>query len=405
MDPDSPSEKLGRGMRQGRRSLRAKQAAGLDDEAIKQLSRPSNETTDPSMIMRPSATPTPSPQRIRELISANMADDNPPARSNSPMSTANHDNSAQSSSAATLPKQNASQSIARQSSGHASTKAGDIATTPHVKQPALHPPVPQSQHRATPGRVVDSAQPTPVKPSTKVTKPQKGNKKKAAKRAVPQKQPKETPTVKKDIPKPVPVDPALSAARFHIYQWEHPIPTDFLNLSDEWKAAKAYVDAEEGKRDDAPELDDWDEFVGTDNMLLPIPLKIGIALNFVSRAKRAYRAGRSFASFEQEELSIDSKAGANAIQGPFEKQLALRDALDNDTRLYVYHQLKVRLCNEIWLEPHPEVDGAAAPSRANNLSFNEAGPSSQRQMFRTEPELPGQFRELHQPQGGKPPMP
>jgi hypothetical protein len=210
--------------------------------------------------------------------------------------------------------------------------------------------------------------------------------------------------VKKDIQKPVADDPALSTARFHIYQWERPIPTDFLNLSDEWKAAKAYVDAEEGKRDDAPELDDWYEFVGTDNMLLPIPLKTGIALNFVSRAKRAYRAGRSFASFEQEELAIDSKAGANAIKDPFERQLALRDALDNDTRLYVYEQLKVRLCHEIWLEPYPEVDEAVPASRAN-LSFNDAGPSSQRQPLRTEPELPGQFRELHQPQGGKPRMP
>jgi hypothetical protein len=404
MDPDPPSEQYGRGMRQGRRSLRGKQAAGLDDEAIKRLSRPSNGTTDPSMLMRPSATRTPSPHHLRKLISATMADGKSPARGNSPMSTANHHNGAQGSSGATLPEQTASQSIVRQPSGNASTVAGDIATTPNIKQPALHLPVPQSQHRGTPGRVVDSAQSTPVKPSTKVTKPQKGNKKKAAKRAVPQKQPKETPTVKKDIKKPVADDPALSTARFHIYQWERPIPTDFLNLSDEWKAAKAYVDAEEGKRDDAPELDDWYEFVGTDNMLLPIPLKTGIALNFVSRAKRAYRAGRSFASFEQEELAIDSKAGANAIKDPFERQLALRDALDNDTRLYVYEQLKVRLCHEIWLEPCPEVDEAVPASRAN-LSFNDAGPSSQRQPLRTEPELPGQFRELHQPQGGKPRMP
>jgi hypothetical protein len=412
MEPDPPSEQYGRGMRKSRRSLRAKQAAGLDDEAIKQLSRPSNGTINPSMIMRPSATFEPTPQQLRKLLPTpadNMAEGKAPARGNTPMSTTDSHDFAYSSSTATLAAQNASQTTAPQPSSNASTLAGDVAAAFHTKQPALRPPVPQSQTRATPGKVIDSAQSTPIKDSTptkppaKVTKPQKGNKKKAAKRAAPQKQPKETPTATKDIQKPVPADSELSAARFHIYQWEHPIPTDFLNLSDEWKAAKAYVDDEEGKRDDAPELDDWDEFVGTENMLLPIPLKIGIALNFVSRAKRAYRTGRTFASFEQEELAIDSKAGANAIKDPVERKLALRDTLDNDTRLYVYEQLKVRLCHEIWLQPYPEADEEAAPPRAN-ISFNEAGPSSQRQPLRTEPELPGQFRELHQPQGGKPRM-
>ena len=48
MESDLPSEQYGRGMRQSRRSRRAKQAAGLDDAAIKELSRPSNGTTDPS---------------------------------------------------------------------------------------------------------------------------------------------------------------------------------------------------------------------------------------------------------------------------------------------------------------------------------------------------------------------
>jgi hypothetical protein len=251
--------------------------------------------------------------------------------------------------------------------------------------------------------VVDSAQPTPTKPSTKVTKPQKGNKnkKKAAKRAPQQKQPKEAPIVKRNIQKSVPVDPEFSAARFHIYNWERPIPTNFLNLSGSWKNAKSFVDAEEGERDDAPELDDWHEFCGTDSMLLPIPLKMGIALDFVGRAKRAYRAGRTFADFEQEELAFDSKAGANAIKDPVERAIALKSALDNGIRLYVYEQLKVRLCHEIWLEPYPDFDESAF-SRAS-LSFNEAGASGQQ--LRTEPELPGQFRELHQPQESQPRMP
>jgi hypothetical protein len=393
MESDLPSEQYGRGMRQSRRSRRAKQAAGLDDAAIKELSRPSNGTTDPSMITRPSSTST--QQTLREPLPANM-DAGKPARGKSPMSTTDRHDSAQGSSAATLSDQTASQSAAPASD--VSTSAiRDFATS---SRPATHQPIPKIKHRATPGRVIDSAQPTPTKPSVKVTKPQKGNKKKAAKRAVPQKQPKEAPTVKKDIQKSVPADSEFSAARFHIYEWQRPIPTDFLNLSDELKAAKALVDAGEGEVDDAPELDDWHEFCGTDMMLLPIPLKMGIALNFVKRAKRAFRAGRSFASFEQEELAIDSKAGANAIKDPFERAIALKSALDNNTRLYVYEQLKVRLCHEIWLEPYPEVD-ASAPSRAG-LSFNEAGASGQQ--LRTKPELPGQFRELHQPQGSQPRM-
>jgi len=373
MESDLPSEQYGRGMRQSRRSLRAKQAAGLDDTAIKQLSRPSNGTTDPSKTTRPSSTPTPTPakQTLRKLLPANMDAGMAPARGKPPMSTTNCHSNAQSSSTATLSDQVASQSAAPAS--NTTTSVRDFATSSRIKQPAMLPPAPESQSSATPSRVVDSAQPTPTKPSTKVTKPQKGNKKTATKRAVPQKQPKEAPAVKKDTPKPVPVDPEFLAARFHIYEWERPVPTDFLNLPDDWKAAKALVDAAEGARDDAPELDDWHEFCGTDLMLLPIPLKTGIALNFLTRAKRAFRAGRSFASFELEELSIDSKAGANSIRDPVERAIALRSALDNNTRLYVYEQLKVRLCHEIWLQPYPEVD-ESAPSRAN-LSFNEAGAS------------------------------
>jgi hypothetical protein len=397
MESDPPSEQYGRGMRQGRKSLRGKQAAGLDDEAIKQLSRPSNGTTDPSILSRPSSTSTP---QYRKLPPSNMDPSKAPARGKSPTSTTNRHGDTQSSGAATLPERNVSSKLQPASNSPALVK--DSAATSNIKQPAMHPPVPESKKGITPGRAIDSAQPTPTKPAAKVSKPQKASQKKAAKqtRPAPQQQPRKAQKVKEDIQKFVTDDPQFSATRFHIYQWERPIPTDFLNLPDDWKAAKARVDAEEGEKDDAPELDDWHEFCGTDNMLLPIPLKIGIRLNFIGRAKRAFRAGRSFASFEQEELVIDSKAGANAIRDPVERALALRSALDNDTRLYVYEQLKVRLCHEIWLEPYPEVDESAL-SRAK-LSFNEAGASSQQP--RTKPQLPRQFRELHQPQGRKPRM-
>jgi len=201
-------------------------------------------------------------------------------------------------------------------------------------------------------------------------------------------------------------DPQLQAAKFHIYQWERPIPKDFLNLPESWKAAKARVDAEEGERDNAPELDDWHDFCGLDNMLCPIPLKIAIGLNFISRAKRAYRAGRSFASFEQEERAIDSRAGAIAIRDPEERALALSSALRNADRMYVYNQVKVRLCHEIRLQPYPDAEGLTAARFVDTAaSFNETGPSGgQSQELRTEPELPEQFRELHQPQRHRPRM-
>lgn len=406
MEPDYPSEQYGRGMRQRRKSQRAKQAADQDDAAINQLSRPSNGTIDPSIISRSASTSTRPHRHI--LTATNMVAGKTPALGNSAFSTANGHSKMLSQADVTLSERVASnieaQSTELRPAPDVATMVGDCAAASQTRQPSMHPPVEESHYRVPPK---DSAQPSPAKQPTKVNKSTKSSNKKGTKhaRAVPQHKPKEAPTVKKDIQNFVTDDPQLQAARFHIYQWERPIPTDFLNLPESWKAAKARVDALEGEMDDAPELDDWHDFCGIDNMLLPIPLKMAIGLNFISRAKRAFRAGRSFISVEREERAIDSRAGANAIRDPTERALALSSALRNADRMYVYEQIKVRLCHEIWLEPYPGTYADAVVSAGTNPSFNEAGASGQQnQQFRTQPELPGQFRELHQPQGDQPRM-
>lgn len=179
-----------------------------------------------------------------------------------------------------------------------------------------------------------------------------------------------------------------------------------------------------------PELDDWHEFSGAgSDIVSDFPLKSSIAMNFASRAKRAFRAGRSWDSFERDEFSINSGTGAKATQCPYERKIALEYALDNDLRLYVFGEIKVRLCHEIWLQAYPEP--ASASSEEEHLvkkkdsvintattTPNPTGPSRNGTAMpsdhpaaltiadgettgqpRTRSELPGSDREVHQPQG------
>jgi hypothetical protein len=219
-------------------------------------------------------------------------------------------------------------------------------------------------------------------------------------------------------------DELLQPRRLHIYHWPQPLPKDFLNLSEEMKAAKARADAAEGENDLDPELDDWHEFCGLESDMFPgLPLKTSIGLNFASRAKRAMRAGRSWASFEREELAIDSRAGARALKDLHERDIALSSSLSNSLRLYVFHQIKLRLVEEIWLQPYPEEDvasmrdsaigtAAATPAASEKTALElprqrlDLLPDRLRTMLpvttspvRTRPELPGRDRELHQPEG------
>jgi hypothetical protein len=176
--------------------------------------------------------------------------------------------------------------------------------------------------------------------------------------------------------------------------------------------------------DTDPELDDWHDFCGLESDLFSdLRLKTSIGLNFVSRAKRAYRAGRSWTSFELEELAIDSRAGARALKDPREREIALSSSLSNSLRLYVFHELKIRLCHEIWLHAYPEDDvasmrdsaigtAAVTPAASDKTALERATqrmdalPDRLRTMLpgtalpvRRQPELPGRDREPHQPEG------
>jgi hypothetical protein len=220
-------------------------------------------------------------------------------------------------------------------------------------------------------------------------------------------------------------DELLQPHKLKIYHWPQPVPKDFLNLSEDMKAAKARADAAEKELDDAPELDDWHEFCGLESDLFAdLRLKTSIGLNFASRAKRAFRAGRSWTSFEREELAIDSRAGARALKDSREREIALSSSLSNTLRLYVFEQIKHRLVEEIWLQPYPQDNAAfmrdsaigtatTTPTAPDNRTALERSmqrmdslPDRLRSMLpsttppvRTRPELPGRDRELHQPEG------
>jgi hypothetical protein len=219
-------------------------------------------------------------------------------------------------------------------------------------------------------------------------------------------------------------DELLQPHKLEFYHWPKPLPKDFLNLSEEMKAAKARADAAEGETDQDPELDDWHEFCGLESDLFPnLRLKTSIGLCFGTRAKRAFRAGRSWTSFELEELAIDSRAGARALKDVREREIALSSSLSNSLRLYVFEQIKHRLVEEIWLQPYPADEvasmrdsaigtAAVTPAASDKTALDMAMqrmdslPDRLRTMLpgnvppvRTQPELPGGDRELHQPEG------
>jgi hypothetical protein len=308
--------------------------------------------------------------------------------------------------------------------GPVDSATGSAATSMQPSLPSSHPPMQSELSEYQPRKIADSAQPSAR--GKRVTKPQKSRKKPTKKAAAEASSRRRRPaTPENNIQNVVSEDPLLRPAKLRIYNWDHPIPTDFLNLPDDVKAAKASVDAMEGHNDLDPELDDWHEACGLESSLFPdLPLKSSVGLNFISRAKRAYRAGRTWMSFETEELAIDSRAGARAFKDPHQRAIALSSSLSNSLRLYVFEQLKVRLCHEIWLQPYPEGEdaasmrdsaiGTAAPTPAPsdmsavNVAMRrvEALPDRLRTMVpgtaplvRTRPELPGEGREVHQPEG------
>lgn len=141
-----------------------------------------------------------------------------------------------------------------------------------------------------------------------------------------------------------------------IYDWPDPQPKPkLLPFHKEWKVLQ---DQREAIDDTDEDLDDWYEKSGrpeyySEDVNMQA-FYYSIARSFILRAKRAFRAGKSWFDFETAELTLDSMAKASAWSDTQRRERQMRHALDNDVRLAVFEQIKVRLCEEIWLENYEE---------------------------------------------------
>jgi len=423
-----PAESYGRGRRQTRRSQRAKEAnlnlTGLQNSPQPVISDDSSTLQKPTSPAPDSQTTSDNPTTARTSLDGNSKLLDPAAATSTlfdrlyPQSTQVDEMSQQIVPSIEDQGDNTQHSNPYNAFDLAT---GNVPAHARPQQASSHPPIKQEQPEYRPRKFADSA------PRQRVIKPQKSRKKKSAAGRPPNEAPpqrKRSATPEDKIQRFMTEDKLLQPVKLMIYNWEHPIPKDFLNLPEALKAAKARTDAAEGEMDQDPELDDWHEFCGLESDLFSdLRLKTSIGLNFASRAKRAYRAGRSWTSFEREELAIDSRAGARALKDPHEREIALSSSLSNSLRLYVFHELKVRLCHEIWLQPYPEDDmasmrdsaigtAAATPAASDKTALERATqrmdalPDRLRTMLpgtvlpvRRQPELPGRDREIHQPEG------
>ena len=428
MASGTPTEGYGRGMRQTRRSQRAKEAqlnlTGLQNS-------PQPDTSDDCLIPHKASSSAPNSQTTSDnpTVASTSLDGNAKLLDPAAATQTLFDRLYPQSTQIDDMSQQVVPSIEDQAdNSHCSDQynaydlvTGNVPTHMRPRQASSHPPIKQEQPEYRPRNIADSA------PRQRVFKPQKSRKKKSAAGRPPNEEPskrKRPATPQDKIQRFMTEDKLLQPSRLHIYNWDHPIPKDFLNLSEALQTAKARTDAAEGEMDQDPELDDWHEFCGLKSDLFSdLRLKTSIGLNFVSRAKRAFRGGRSWTSFELEELAIDSRAGARALNDPREREIALSSSLSNSLRLYVFEQIKVRLCHEIWLHAYPEDDLAsmrdsaigtavATPAASDKTALERATqrmdalPDRLRLMLpetalpvREQPELPGRDRELHQPEG------
>ncbi|EME47227.1 hypothetical protein DOTSEDRAFT_21025 [Dothistroma septosporum NZE10] len=107
--------------------------------------------------------------------------------------------------------------------------------------------------------------------------------------------------------------------------------------------------------DSDPSVDDWHAFAGNPSHYSDFydrssAFLYGIAATFVSRAKRAYAAGKGWEEFEKDERREDSMTMAKAKVDPVRKKIMMQEDLDNGVRLAVFQELKSRLREEIWGE-------------------------------------------------------
>lgn len=324
MASEPPTEHYGRGMRRPRPTQRAQEAQQAQEaDVVKTDIKPEPDLTAgiPSVTSRPtlpqasSATLPPISPRAPSPIHHSPATVMAPRKSRA-------DAAEPVDASVALPSQAADQnlqptkdepssntiatSIETQGNDDDAQAVHDAATLPtdkgaapsQLKQSSSHPLIKDDTPSAAETKR-DTASAQPFHRSHRVTKsaqPQRSHKKKApSKRVRTETQPKKkhAPPARDSIQNFKTQDKQLQPHALHIYRWEHPIPTDFLNLPDSLKAAKARADAEGAELDTDPELDDWHEFCGLEPTVYGLTLKQSIGLNFISRAKRAFRAGRS----------------------------------------------------------------------------------------------------------------
>lgn len=154
--------------------------------------------------------------------------------------------------------------------------------------------------------------------------------------------------------------PSFATEHLAIYHWPAPNPTqsDCSALSQSRRSWKEKQDKADAKLDQelfADDADDWSEFAGDPSLydeLERSQREFCIARTFINRAKRAFRAGKAWKSFEAEEEAMDSSQAPQAEKDPGRRKTRLGEDLDNGVRLAVFDGLKERLCNEIWLEKY-----------------------------------------------------
>nr|POE61043.1 hypothetical protein CFP56_64752 [Quercus suber] len=147
--------------------------------------------------------------------------------------------------------------------------------------------------------------------------------------------------------------PTFSPDAFFIYYWPCPRPQIFPAISETYRAWKLAQDKFECETDIDDGADDWNEFAG--NLIdyeSTERFHFTIAGSFLARAKRAYRAGCTWATFEQGERRIDSSAKAKMMADPAARAKWVPEVLDNELRLAIFDVIAKRLCNEIWLEEY-----------------------------------------------------
>lgn len=326
MESGLPTEGYGRGMRQTRRSQRAKEA-DLNLTGLQKSPHPGS-SDDPSIPHKPSS-PAPESQTTSDnpTASANSLDNNAelldPTVATQTSSNISNPQSTQSDAMSQQPipsiEEDEAQNIHPSYQPNAlDLTAGTYATPTPTQQASSRPPIKEEQPEHLPSKRADSSAQAPKR--QRVSKPQKSRKKKSTAERAPAEassKKKRAATPEDKIQRFMTEDELLQPHKLAIYFWEYPVPKDFLNLPEETKAAKARADAEGGRMDDAPELDDWHEFCGLESDLFPdLHLKTSIGLCFASRAKIAQaglgqvsslRSSRSTAAQEHEPSKIPTK--------------------------------------------------------------------------------------------------